>query len=250
MPSPVFSKAKGLGHVCQRSSLVPDDLRQNNRNSIPLPADAKADLGMTGTMGKSSRTFKAHAPDIDTGGVLVGRSDEDSVDDTVSYCPEEIDGSPVNPSADCAPLPNTDQPVFRALVIDDEDNHADIDGGLSSEDDTKRSFDFTGELKRLNESGGSDCRSFVEQLENAFRTPAKIELCYGFGDSLSVALPPLPTTPMPKVEPNKKLEDPSTQNISAPINICRLEPTVLPGSDSLAESSLEGETAKSLSSMG
>lgn len=167
MPSPVFSKAKGLGHVCQRSSLVPDDLRQNNRNSIPLPADAKADLGMTGTMGKSSRTFKAHAPDIDTGGVLVGRSDEDSVDDTVSYCPEEIDGSPVNPSADCAPLPNTDQPVFRALVIDDEDNHADIDGGLSSEDDTKRSFDFTGELKRLNESGGSDRRSFVEQLENA-----------------------------------------------------------------------------------
>ena len=230
--------------------MVPDDPRQNNHHGIPLPADAKADLGMTGTMGKSSRTFKAHTPDIDIGGVLAGRSDEDSVDDTVSYCPKEIDGSPVNPAAECAPLPNTDQPVFRALVINNEDNHADIDRGLSSEDDTKQSFNFTGELKRLNESGGSHHRSFVEQLENTFCTPAKIKLCCGFGNSLSVALPPLPTTPMPKVEPNKKQEDPSTQNITAPIDICRLEPTVLPGSDSLAKSLLEGEMAKSLSSMG
>ena len=59
-----------------------------------------------------------------------------------------MDGSPVNPSVDCAPLPNVDQPVFHALVIDNEDNHADIDGGLSSEDDMKRSFDFTGKLKK------------------------------------------------------------------------------------------------------
>ena len=55
---------------------------------------------------------------------------------------------------------------------------------------------------------------------------------------------------MPKVEPNKKQEDLSTQNISVPIDICRLEPTVLPGSDSLAESSLEADMAKSLSSKG
>ncbi|KAJ7585412.1 hypothetical protein C8J56DRAFT_1052721 [Mycena floridula] len=42
--------------------------------------------------------------------------------------------------------------------------------------DTKKAFDFTGELKKLNESGASDRRSFMEQLENAFKTPAKIDL--------------------------------------------------------------------------
>ncbi|KAJ7585387.1 hypothetical protein C8J56DRAFT_122743 [Mycena floridula] len=42
--------------------------------------------------------------------------------------------------------------------------------------DTKKAFDFMGELKKLNESGASDRRSFVEQLENAFKTPAKIDL--------------------------------------------------------------------------
>ncbi|KAJ7585441.1 hypothetical protein C8J56DRAFT_1087354 [Mycena floridula] len=42
--------------------------------------------------------------------------------------------------------------------------------------DTKKSFDFTGELKKLNESGVSDRRSFVEQLENVFKMPAKIDL--------------------------------------------------------------------------
>ena len=253
MPSPVFSKVKGLRHICQRSSLVPDDLWQNNHKSIPLPADAKVDLGMTGTLGKSSRTFNTHTSNLNTGNqkaILAGRSDKESVDDTVSYCPEEMDGLPVNSSVDCAPLPNVDQPVFHALVIDDEDNHANIDRGLSSEDDTKRSFDFTGELKKLNELGGSDHRSFVEQLENAFRTPAKINLCYGFGDSLSTAFLPLPTMPIPKVEPIRKQEDPSTQNISVPINICRLKPTVLPGSDSLVESLPETDMVKSLSSKG
>jgi serine/arginine repetitive matrix protein 2 len=60
-----------------------------------------------------------------------------------------------------------------------------------SEDDTKKSFDFTGELRKLNESGASDRRSFVEQLENAFRTPARVDLRYAFvGD-----VPPLPDLP-------------------------------------------------------
>jgi hypothetical protein len=42
------------------------------------------------------------------------------------------------------------------------------------EDDTKKSFDFMDELKKLNESGGSDRLSFVEQPENVFRTPANL----------------------------------------------------------------------------
>ena len=61
----------------------------------------------------------------------------------------------------------------------------------TSEDDTKQSFDFTGELRKLNESGASDRRSFVEQLENAFRTPARVDLRYGFE-----VPPPLPEMPL------------------------------------------------------
>jgi len=60
-------------------------------------------------------------------------------------------------------------PTFRASLIDEEDNHLDIDdGSVTSDEDTKKSFDFTRELKKLNESGASDRSSFIEQLENAF----------------------------------------------------------------------------------
>jgi len=64
----------------------------------------------------------------------------------------------------------------------------------TSEDDTKQSFDFTGELRKLNESGASDRRSFVEQLENAFRTPARVDLRYGF--EVPPPPPPLPDMPL------------------------------------------------------
>jgi len=46
----------------------------------------------------------------------------------------------------------------------------------------------------LNESGASERRSFVEQLENAFRTPARIDLRYSFPDS-TTDVPPLPALP-------------------------------------------------------
>ena len=55
-----------------------------------------------------------------------------------------------------------------------------------------KSFDFTGEIRMLNESGASERRSFVEQFENAFRTPARIDSRYSFPDS-TTDVPPLPT---------------------------------------------------------
>jgi serine/arginine repetitive matrix protein 2 len=89
-------------------------------------------------------------------------------------------------------------PVFRAQIFDEDVNHAYVEDS-SPEDDTKKSFNFTGELKKLNESGASDRRSFVEKLENAFRTPARIDLKYDFGVSLATAdanhqlmMPPVP----------------------------------------------------------
>ena len=77
-------------------------------------------------------------------------------------------------------LPITaEAPILTARpVSEDGANEADIDepyhASSGSEDDTKQSFDFTGELQRLNESGGAHRRSFVEQLENAFKTPSKM----------------------------------------------------------------------------
>lgn len=47
--------------------------------------------------------------------------------------------------------------MFRANVIDEDEHHADIEeAGMSSWDDTKESFDFTGDLQKLSEPGGSD----------------------------------------------------------------------------------------------
>ncbi|KAG2024130.1 hypothetical protein CC2G_001714 [Coprinopsis cinerea AmutBmut pab1-1] len=70
-----------------------------------------------------------------------------------------------------------------------------------NDNDTKRSFDFTGELAKLNESGASDRRSFVEQLESAFKTPAKLgsEL-FKIGFGIDVDVPPVPSLPAKREE--------------------------------------------------
>ena len=57
------------------------------------------DLGMIGTMGRSSRAFNARASDVgisyELQPVLAGHLDGEPADDPVSYRPKEIDGSPV-----------------------------------------------------------------------------------------------------------------------------------------------------------
>ena len=52
----------------------------------------------------------------------------------------------------------------------------------------------------LNESGASDRRSFVEQLENAFRTPARVDLRYSFPEN-AVDIPPVPSLPVGVQDP-------------------------------------------------
>ena len=95
--------------------------------------------------------------------------------------------------ADAATLPTEPVPVFCAQVF-----HADSTSGesdVTSDEDTKKSFDFTGEIRMLNESGASERRSFVEQLENAFRTPARVDLGYSFPES-AMDIPPVPSRPI------------------------------------------------------
>ena len=274
-PGPVFRKAHR--HERKQSLLAPAELQQSKQNhveSMPMASETKRNLGMSGTMGSSAGSAYARAllgdatdaRDVDSDipddlkAILAGRRADDSsefVEDTLSYRPECTDGSPVSLSMTGPPTiplpdivtssasscaPTVEVPVFRASVVDEDDNHADIDdfAASSSEDDTKKSFDFTGELQKLNQSGASDRRSFVEQLENAFRTPAKIDLRYGFGDSLEVEIPPVPKAPTPPME--MVTEEPSTSidasadNFSLPVDTRRIEPTMLAGSDSLAVS--------------
>lgn len=88
-------------------------------------------------------------------------------------------------------------PVFRAQLIGDgpaQDAELDDDSLTCSDDDTtKKSFDFTGELAKLVEDGELDRKSFVEEVEKAFKTTATFDLGPRFGMTLDV--PPVPAIP-------------------------------------------------------
>lgn len=143
-------------------------------------------------------------PDSDIPGELQVILDDNrrrSLDDTIDFgrfsdsLGASGDAFAKDVSAPPSPLP----PVFRAQVIDEQENHAGVDDddegvNISDEDNTKKSFDFTGEIQKLNESGGADRHSFMEQLENAFKTPAKVDLRYDFGGDL-LCVPPIPALP-------------------------------------------------------
>ncbi|KAF9219060.1 hypothetical protein BS17DRAFT_439592 [Gyrodon lividus] len=275
--SPVFKKAHG--HSRKRSSLVPierlrpvahpDHDKGIDSPSLPIPPEARRSLGLAGTMGGSigsnmEQEYDASDPDSDIPDelqVILSNSDQE-LDDTMSLDPMTM--HPCLPSPGFPPkvsLPLLDSPssegsvaqapVFRATVIDEDDHHADAEEtGTLSEDDTKKSFDFTGELQKLNESGGSDRRSFIEQLETAFRTPAKIDLRYDFGDFLSADVPAVPKLPtlqdeLSRVEGNSfslplDYESRELSPTGFPIDV-NAEPSLLPGTDSFATTAPDDE---------
>ncbi|OSC98903.1 hypothetical protein PYCCODRAFT_1470720 [Trametes coccinea BRFM310] len=218
-PTPVFSRIGG--HHRKSSSLIPMNSKGSvgslRRMGVPISAEARKGLGLCGTLGGSTEPdVDPEDPDSDIPDelqvILSGQSDDDMtrpLDDTLSFRPPPSPGSP--PQA-ALPLPGDEHhaveesktgaqaPVFQAQLFDAEANQAELDEGdgghgSASEDDTKKSFDFTGELQKLNESGGSDRASFVEQLENAFKTPARIELGFDFGIEEGMLAPPVPALP-------------------------------------------------------
>jgi hypothetical protein len=184
---PVFTR-----HSRNRSSLLPDapspKSSQGSARGMPLAREAKRVLGMGGTMGGSdasgyeAQELDASDPDSDIPDelqVILASGGHSPVDDTLSFRPPPVHDGPL-PSPGLpphAPLPVPDLaisasppqiqlPVLNIQLIDDAMDES--EGVLSEEDNTKNSFDWTGQLQMLNESGGSDRRSFVEQLENAF----------------------------------------------------------------------------------
>lgn len=218
--NPLFMAAKKRLSPDKQSTLPPSDEDSTSRR--PLAPGAKKMLGMRGTMGGSdvSSAYTEDGvdrdPDSDIPGelqVILDGNKRRSIEDTINFgrLSDSLDqgaGTPEDESPPSSPPP----PVFRARVIDESDNQADIieDEELCAheydENFTKKSFDFTGEINRLTESGASDSRSFMEQLEKAFKSPAKIDLRYDFGgEVLTVNVPPL-SAPLPPSPPASDFE--------------------------------------------
>lgn len=256
---PVFKKMQGRAQ--KRSSPVPNQDHEST-DSLPILPEARRNLGLTGTMGASvgstaKQEFDASDPDSDIPDelqVILSNSDQE-VEDTMTFDPPMFHAplpSPGLPPEIPLPIPDSvstgispNVPVFRARVIDEDDNQADIEeAGISSssEDDTKKSFDFTGEIKKLNESGASHRRSFVEQLENAFRTPSKLDFQQDFPAFIKEDVPPLPKATL-QVELSRAgdstfslpsdYESRDLAPMDFPVDV-NADPSLLPGTDSYA----------------
>jgi serine/arginine repetitive matrix protein 2 len=166
---------------------------------LPMSNEARKDLGLAGTLGGSmsprnlGQSMDPDDPDSDIPNelqaILIGRGAKrlDDFEDTRSSLPTHKPPSPGLPPEGPLPMPVVPQgsivfpsrqvPWMEGGQLEDRDGS---DSSSLGESDTKRSFDFTGELKKLSESSATHRRSFVEQLEGAFRTPAKYDLD-GFG---------------------------------------------------------------------
>ncbi|KAG2365179.1 hypothetical protein BDR07DRAFT_1470529 [Suillus spraguei] len=261
---PVFKKATGHerkpsslmsmehAHLQLRCDTTDDISKLLDSPSLLILPDARRNLGLAGTLGRSVGGQELDVTDpefniADESQAILSSSDHEG-DDTLSFNPNLTIAHPPLPSPGLPPempLPLlkgsvTEVPVFCAKIIDEDDHHADVEeAGMSSEDDTKKSFDFTGELQKLNESGGSNRLSFVEQLENAFRTPAKIDLRYDF--DLPLDAPPVPKIPSLQAELERAGDSTFSMDYVSqeflpegfPMDV-DTEPSLLPGTDSFA----------------
>jgi len=182
-----------------------------------MSSEARKDLGLAGTLGGSTSSrnpdlsLESDNPDSDIPNelqnILTGENAErfDDLEDTISFPPAPLPHLPPSPGLPPeSPLPTPVMSPTRAvrsggpvnstqlIVEEGDDDDDESDSSSLEENDTKRSFDFTGELKKLSSSAGSHRHSFVEQLESAFRTPAKYHLDR-FGPEEDI--PPVPVVP-------------------------------------------------------
>jgi hypothetical protein len=160
--------------------------------------EARRGLGMKGTLGAPADEETNHtspsSDDIDSDipdelqVILSGQSEGETRNfgttdnDTLSFHTEENLHSNDLVFKVTAPSPS---PYAHYHEHDDHHEHdADVDDAGSSEDTGvfsmsddhtgKRSFDFTGEINKLAQAGNRE--SFVDQLEQAFKTPAAVKI--------------------------------------------------------------------------
>ncbi|KAI6137090.1 hypothetical protein F5141DRAFT_1230782 [Pisolithus sp. B1] len=227
----------------KRSSLVPI---QDQSGSLPIPPEARRNLGLTGTMGGSvgsmaEQEFDASDPDSDIPDelqVILSNSDQE-LDDTMSFNPNMPHPplpSPGLPPGDSAPCSECRVSMIAKRISRRPEPYPRL------RRTPRNQFDFTGEINKLNESGASHRRSFVEQLESAFRTPAKIDLRSDFGNFLNGDVPPVPTN---SLQDELSRAGQSTFSLpddyesrellpsDFPVDV-NAEPSLLPGTDSYA----------------
>ncbi len=188
-----------------------------DRTGIPMSKEAQKDLGPAGTLegsmsSRNSDRSMDFGPNSDISNefqAILTREDT-----STSPFPSFRPPSPGLPPRSPLPIPAvlhtsfapSDQPIISVPQKDEvlPEDHDESDSSSLEENDTRRSFDFTSELKNLSESAGSHRRSFVEQLENAFRTPAKYDLD-GLGHFGQEDVPPVP--PFPHLTSRRHLSD-------------------------------------------
>ena len=249
------------------SSLSPDP-------TAPTSKEAQRDLGLTEPFGGSmssrnpDRSTDLDDPDSDIPNelqvILTGGDTSTSLPLAFPRHPPSPGLPPKGPLPIPAVMPTSVPPSDRQMISvlrKDEAQPEDRDESDSSsleENDTRKSFDFTSELKSLSESAGSHRRSFVEQLENAFRTPAKYDLD-GFDHFEPEEVPSMPPIPHhtsrrnlsdESVEPNAVVSSPVFSLLPSPEIIISKKPTSAASLHDLSQVRLQESSPSPKSSYG
>jgi serine/arginine repetitive matrix protein 2 len=212
-----------------------------DRTRMPMSKEAQKDLGLAGTLGGSmssqnpDQSINFDEPDSDIPNELqaILTGEDKFTSPSASRRPPSPGLPPRSPLPIPAVLQTSIAPSHRPMISvpwkheAQPDDYDEGDSPSLEENDTRQSFDFTSELKSLSESAGSHRHSFVEQLENAFRTPAKYDLD-GFSHFGPEDVPPVPPIPhlTSRRRPSNEPGDPSAV-FSSPVSPLLPSPEII-----------------------
>jgi serine/arginine repetitive matrix protein 2 len=232
---------KMMSTLSLRANKETDLSLRTDRTTMPMSKEAQKDLGLAGTLGGSmssrnpdqSMDFDEPDSDIPNELQIILTGEGKFTSPSSSRRPPSPGLPPRSPLPIPAVLQTSIAPSDRPMISvpwKDEAQPGDYDESDSlslEENDTRQSFDFTSELKSLSESAGSHRHSFVEQLENAFRTPAKYDLD-GFSHFAPEDVPPVPPIPHPtsRRRPSNEPGDPNAV-FSSPVSPLLPSPEII-----------------------
>jgi serine/arginine repetitive matrix protein 2 len=265
---------KMMSTLSLRANKEIDDMGPGpDRTRIPMSKEAQKGLGLVGTLGRTmsprnpdqSMYFDEPDSDIPKELQVILTGEDKFTSPSPSRRPPP---SPGLPPRSPLPIPEvlqtsvapSDRPMISVPWKDEAqlDDYDESDLSSLGENDTRKSFDFTSELKSLSESAGSHRHSFVEQLENAFRTPAKYDLD-GFDHFRPEDVPPVPPIPhltstrRPSNEPgdpNAAFSSPVSPLLPSPEIIVSKKPTNAASSYELSNDQLQKLSASHRPSYG